>query len=496
MQLRILMTALAVAVTLGIGGRSPAAEPFTIAVFPDTQNFAMNHPEIYDAMCAWIVENREERNIVFASHVGDIVNDDTPEQWANARRSHDILSAADLPYGMAIGNHDFDEDAPADILGKRYLENFGPDALYDRNDTSKGRFKDQPWWGGHSPTGLSSYQLLDPQMTGGVPLLFLNIEVDLRESEVDWAGSIVQRHPGRIVIISTHRYVYDYRIIRGRFEPFIYENVDRHYTDESVGAHGLFERVIKPSPNVMMVWCGHVDGEYRRQSTNDAGLPVFELLQDFQSLSPRGGDGWLRLYEFDPGAGEIRVETFSPVVDGGRLRTQRDQARELFALVERASEGMGRPGPDMPFRIEDIDPQIRALLAGSLAQPGAMSEFVESVRTGEGRFAPLVNSMIDSMAGQNAGSVRRVIGAFPFDAITPGLIELMDREGAPAIRALLDGDSAAVLDFWREDDHRRVIEGFFAGDTRDPSFTLEVDFGAYLEAAGERNAEAETGGGR
>ena len=38
------------------------------------------------------------------------------------------------------------------------------------------------------------------------------------------------------------------------------------------------------------------------------------MLTDYQGL-PNGGDGWLRSLEFVPSKNEIRVKTYSPVLD-------------------------------------------------------------------------------------------------------------------------------------------------------------------------------------
>ena len=54
-----------------------AAEDFAIIVVPDTQNYVsyMNDgmPETFTAQTQWIVKNREALNIVFVTHLGDLV---------------------------------------------------------------------------------------------------------------------------------------------------------------------------------------------------------------------------------------------------------------------------------------------------------------------------------------------------------------------------------------------------------------------------------------
>ena len=59
-----------------------------------------------------------------------------------------------------------------------------------------------------------------------------------------------------------------------------------------------------------MVLNGHFPGEGHRTVTNDAGQPVFEMVADYQSRA-NGGDGFLRLIEFNPAAGRVDVKTYS-----------------------------------------------------------------------------------------------------------------------------------------------------------------------------------------
>ncbi|MEO1512467.1 MAG: DNRLRE domain-containing protein, partial [Planctomycetota bacterium] len=50
--------------------------------------------------------------------------------------------------------------------------------------------------------------------------------------------------------------------------------------------------------------------------------PVIEALQDFQDY-PGGGQGWLRIITFDPDAGQIQFQTYSPVLD--QFQTERPE---------------------------------------------------------------------------------------------------------------------------------------------------------------------------
>ena len=90
-----------------------------------------------------------------------------------------------------------------------------------------------------------------------------------------------------------------------------------HYgIDESTafGTQGLaIYNKLKIYPNFILFICGHIhqtDGEARRSDVYN-GNTVHTLLSDYQGRTG-GGNGLLRIYEFDPSANKLSVKTFSP----------------------------------------------------------------------------------------------------------------------------------------------------------------------------------------
>ena len=309
---------------------------FTVVALPDTQMYARYWPEIYLAQTQWIVDNASEERIIFVTHLGDVVdiyNDS--EQWAVAREAMAILEEADMPYGVAMGNHDAGgTNLPwspegcavpheASCIASQYLDNFGPQ-----------RFADDDWYGGASPSGLSNYQVIE---AGGFTLVFLHLVVDPWPAEIVWAQGIVDAHPGALVQVSVHRYLYDYRateempspwplLAAGRFDEFNMTYISALFFQDGLAGDDLFEAFVWPNGNIYAVQCGHVDAEYFQQSTNVAGSPVNEILVDFQTFSPEGGTGWLRLLRYDIEGGQILVQTYSPWLD--RYRVNGEGCRE------------------------------------------------------------------------------------------------------------------------------------------------------------------------
>jgi hypothetical protein len=78
----------------------------------------------------------------------------------------------------------------------------------------------------------------------------------------------------------------------------------------------MFERVVKPNPNVRIVLSGHVCGTaYREDDLDDTGdgVPdrrVNAMLYDYQNYEMDSGQ--LRLLTFDPASRGLTVLTYSP----------------------------------------------------------------------------------------------------------------------------------------------------------------------------------------
>ena len=305
---------------------------FTVVALPDTQVYADSYPEVFDAQTQWIADNAEALNITFVTHLGDVVDNGPSErQWEAARASLDILDAAGVAYGIGMGNHDnqysdFEysygpdvDDSCSDWLGdidcagEHFLRYVGPETVQDRE-----------WFGGASPSGLSNFEVIE---FGGYEFLFLHLAVDPRSEDRQWAQQVLDDHPQALVHLTTHRYLYDYRIVDvmpdplplltgGRNNALIHSLGGQalYYTD-AVPADDLFTELVAPNRNIYMVQCGHVDAEYRQTSLNEAGLPVEEVLTDFQAYHPSGGNGWMKLLTYDIDAGTIHVQTYSPLLD-------------------------------------------------------------------------------------------------------------------------------------------------------------------------------------
>lgn len=316
---------------------APGQQVFRVVALPDTQKYSENNPTadypgglapIFSAQTRWVANRVATHGIRFVTHLGDLVEHGSQlSEWDVARPAMAILDGAGVPYGTSLGNHDLDPRAT------NYLANFGSQ-----------HYQDEPWYGGASPSGRSNYQTFS---AGEMDFLFLHVSIDTPAPELEWAQGVLDQHHDKAAVISTHRYLYDYRVVSGRYgDPqvanplglplgpegvgFEFGGIEQPYDPEGVESEEVFQTFVKTNPNVFMVLCGHSHGEWHQTSTNDRGLPVHEVLADYQD-GPNGGNGWLRLMTFDLENNRVEFSTYSPTL--GRYRTVEDGFQESIDLV-------------------------------------------------------------------------------------------------------------------------------------------------------------------
>lgn len=282
----------------GSGVAPEPEEDFTIVVLPDTQRYSTNRdefdPSFFKDQVDWIVANRAALNIVYVSHVGDLVqnyNNGNLDEWEHAANAMYRLENPQttglpegIPYGVLPGNHD--------LSGSNttfYNQFFGP-----------AHFAGRSFYGGSAAPGNNDnyYTIFE---AGSLKFLHFNI-MWLADMNVvgPWMQTVAASHPDRLVFATTH-----------------------HACD--VGNPADFSNIgediyntLKSNPNFFMLQGGHESGEGRRVDTFN-GNQVHTILCNYQDF-PNGGDGYLRLYRFSPSAGTIAATTYSPVIDAYRTQ--------------------------------------------------------------------------------------------------------------------------------------------------------------------------------
>jgi len=290
-----------------------AAGDFTVVVLPDTQYYASNYPDLFNAQMQWIVQNRTAHNIVFVASLGD--NVDVPgdlKQWARADAAYSILDAAGVPYGVAAGNHD---GAPSGT------ENFN--AYF-----GEARFAGRPTYGGHyGNDNDNSYALFE---AGGLEFILIFIEFDdgmtgAGHPVLAWADSLLQAYADRRAIVISH-------------------NMLEGGTSNAFSSQGrAIYTALSGNPNLFLMLGGHLDIAARRRDS-DRGHTVYTLRSDYQFVDT-WQSGYLRLLRFSPAKDRIYVRTYSPIT-GKYYPDRTDNNFSLFYDMRDAGAGTGASAPE------------------------------------------------------------------------------------------------------------------------------------------------------
>ncbi|MET4099728.1 PKD repeat protein [Agrococcus sp. UYP10] len=316
------------------------AEPFSVVVVPDTQNYSYGPIDLLDAQLRWVRDSRDALDTAFVIQVGDLVSEwDIPRHWDNVSRSFAILDDAGVPNTVVPGNHDFD-NATGDLgpYNSYFPSTRYADASWNTASTRYGGYLGQDQFG---PDPIDrgngdSYALFT---AGGRDFLVLNLEWEAPQYALDWADRVLDAHPGRSVIMATHS--------------FVSVNGTRRATAQRPGGTSqtaLWEGFVRTHCEIDLVVAGHEHqgdlGEAHRVDANACGEPVPQILTDYQARA-NGGDGWLRYYTFDPASNTMRATTYSPTLD--RYETDGNSSFTLpFELTE------PQPAPFAPIATSTV----------------------------------------------------------------------------------------------------------------------------------------------
>lgn len=288
---------------------------YTIAWMSDTQHYSKMYPEVYEAMTQFLFDKRDEMNLCYIIHTGDLVhNTDLETEWDAADRAQTIID--DIPNGVLAGNHDV-----FDPIGyQTFCERFG-----------ETRYKDKPWYGGSYENNRGHYDLLT---IGDTDYIFVYMGFAPTKKAYKWVYDVFQKFPDRVGILCLHDY----------------------YTKElqlSDAGTEWYNRVVKKIANLYMVLCGHKYGAYLFPETFDddgdgkADRTVYQMLFNYQATKHDGGGGYLRLMQIDDAEGTLHMLTYSPVTDDFNRFDDPDM-RETYYEFDETHEEFIVP---LPWRI-------------------------------------------------------------------------------------------------------------------------------------------------
>ena len=297
---------------------------FTLIHLPDTQFYTgevyCGTPQILDSQIDWIVTNKSSKNIVYVVQVGDITEQGDVAghefEWTNAEKYYQ-LETASIPYGLAVGGHDQRPKYTSSTV--RYNEKFGVN-----------KFQGRAYYGGHwdAVDDTKNDNHFDTISVSGMDFIIVYIEHDDNATqypaaydqiprdgyEIAWVDGVLKAYPEKRAIVVSHN------ILANNSYLYYYTNYDKTNTDQET-KEDTGERIInglKSNPNLFLTLSGHIDDsvkgkwycEFRRTDAGGGGV-IHSICADYQTR-PHGGDGWLRIMEFDPQSNKIWVKTYSP----------------------------------------------------------------------------------------------------------------------------------------------------------------------------------------
>ncbi|MEA4970726.1 MAG: metallophosphoesterase [Candidatus Pelethousia sp.] len=289
---------------------------YTIAWLSDTQYYSSKWPQTFYAMTAFLRDEADRMDLRYFVHTGDIVNNyNKEEQWLVAVRA--MASLTRLPGGVLAGNHDV-HGSEADY------QNFS--AYFGEN-----QFSFKPCYGESYQDNRGHFDLFE---AGETAYIFVYMGYAPDAACIEWVRSVFDRFPERVGVLCLHDYF---------------------KTDLSLSDDGqrFYAQVVSQCPNVYLVLCGHRYNIAARPAffdDNGDGAPertVYQLIGNYQAAGKEGGSGYMRFIQIDEVLGEMRVYSYSPVLDDYVYYDDLEHQAEKYAS-DPAGEYARLPLPWLP----------------------------------------------------------------------------------------------------------------------------------------------------
>ena len=291
---------------------------YTIAWMSDTQHYSKKFPDVYYTMTEFLRDHREELNLQYIIHTGDLIhNIELEEQWKVADLAQSYID--DIPNGVLAGNHDCADEYWYTPF-KKYFGSW--------------RYENKPWYGGCFEENRGHFDLIT---AGETDYLFVYMGYCPSDRAIKWVQTVFETYPERVGVLCLHDY---------------YTNTPGQ---RSTDGWKWYNQIVSRMPNLYMVCCGHRYGAYCfPESFDDDGdgvkeRTVYQMLFNYQATKHDGGGGYLRLIQIDDAAGTMHVLTYSPVTDDFDRFDDPDM-RETYYEFDESHEDFTLP---LPWRITE-----------------------------------------------------------------------------------------------------------------------------------------------
>lgn len=272
---------------------------FTLVGVGDTQGiagaaYAQRFLDCFD----WLAGKKDEYNIEYVAHLGDIVDNNTDEaQWTTALAAHQKLQDAGLKYSLSPGNHDYNG-----------LISLQPGVYVDRDTTDfNAHFKRtvyDEWlgdvnFGAYNDTMDNTWHKFE---VGGVKYMIIALEYGPNDDVLAWAKGIADANPDSNVIVTTHAYI--------NGDADLHDDATAHLQDAN-GGNGIWTKFVKKCPNIFMVLSGHYVSYGVSTSVvyGEAGNSIVQIKIDPQNILG-GGEPMLALLRITNGT-DVSVYYYS-----------------------------------------------------------------------------------------------------------------------------------------------------------------------------------------
>lgn len=282
---------------------------YSFMVIGDTQKVSYNDPNLFPYIYNYVVNNVESKNVKFVMGLGDITEKSAPDEWKVAKTSIKKMNGV-VPYSIVRGNHD-------KIDG--YTEAF---PISEYADVIAGSYGDNM---------LNTYQTFE---VGRVKYLVLCLDYGASDAVLEWANGVVEAHPDRNVIITTHAYLYrdGTTLDAGDLYP------PSNHGGFNDGDH-MWDKLIKKHENIVLVLAGHDPNSQivMTQTPGEKGNIVTQMLIDGQTVDLKeGSSGFVTTFYFSEDGRDVTVEHYAVLKQ--KFFLTENQFSFTLDLVEPAEE--------------------------------------------------------------------------------------------------------------------------------------------------------------
>ncbi|MFT4092521.1 MAG: metallophosphoesterase [Niabella sp.] len=305
---------------------------FSIAVLPDIQYYtSVRHGgtmQMFQNQVNWVINNREKEKIAYVIQLGDITDHDAPEEWDRAKNEFYKFDDKNIPYGLAIGNHD---QTPNGNPSK------GEDNTYYSKYFGRDHFAGRSWYGGAMGSNNNNDNHFDLISANGDQYLIIyfvfnqpghaSYSAGYEKQTMAWGDSILSAYNDRKVIVVAHNMLgYPKGSVSGAIPGKGTNHVESQFTKQGEVIYNM----AKKHNNVFLMLCGHVAGEGIRKDVYN-GHVIKSYLSDYQSRQNapysgakdrNGGNGVMRLMRINKTRQTLSVITFAPQANGSVIKEE------------------------------------------------------------------------------------------------------------------------------------------------------------------------------